>query len=323
MTWLTRTEKYFSLEWRKKSHIIFFGVFAALVFIGANAVRHAAFGGGPVDLENSYKGPEPLTSTASTTSPPKQRERLPGSFWYAFNTTEVLEESFREGDSASPYWWLSSGGELLLGEGIGRTLQGAAYTDSRWRREYAADNPLDSGNGFYPQNLFRLVSRSTWQDADQRVRFRIDRVNMTDTPNRGEWSGIFLMSRYQNPDTLYYGGIRMEGMVVIKKKYKGTYHTLGQKRLFSGPPYHRDLNPTIIPDGWMGLRTVTRTTESGTVMVELFVDRANTGVWERLLVVHDTNAGGAPAITQAGRVGIRTDYMDASFDDYAINELRL
>ncbi len=176
-----------------------------------------------------------------------------------------------------------------------------------------------------PQNIFRLVTKSTWNNFEQSVKFNIAKVNLTNTPNRDGYSGILLMSRYVGDgQTLYYAGIRMDGTSVIKKKYKGTYYTIASGPVFSSAtPFNRTTNPNLIPTAkWMGLKSQTVTGTDGNVTVKLFIDRANNGTWEQLLsVVDKAGTNGGTPITGAAHAGIRTDYMDVLFDDYNLKAI--
>ena len=246
-------------------------------------------------------------------------------FHYYFSSTGTLHESGSMIESSSPYFWLNSGGKLVIEGGVGKTVQGLLPDLDPWRLLYAVNNPLDTASGYFPQNLFRLVTKSTWDNVEQTVRFKITKLNMTETPNRDGWSGILLFSRYQDGDNLYYSGIRMDGTAVIKKKYQGTYYTLTSIPVFDADgSYHRDTNPNLIPGNvWMGLRSVTQTDqETGAVTIELWLDREDSGDWEKVLSATDrVGTQGAGVITGPAHAGIRTDYLDVWFDDYQLREL--
>ncbi len=225
--------------------------------------------------------------------------------------------------STSPYFWLNSGAKLIIENGIGKTIQGSLASSDRWRLEYSAANPLDTGNGYFPQNLFRLVTKSTWDNIEQSVKFNINKVNLTDTPNRDGYSGVLLMSRYLNGDNLYYAGVRFDGTAVIKKKYKGQYYTLSSGAAFgSANLYDKLLNPNLIPTKqWMGLKSIVTTLADGAVRIELWIDKQNNGSWQRLLTATDApGKNGAGVISGPAHAGIRTDYSDVLFDDYVIKE---
>lgn len=242
-------------------------------------------------------------------------------FHYRFAVDGVLNESGSSAEASSPYFWLNSGGRLILDDHVGQTQQGPLPANNPWRLLYNQNNPLDTDNGYFPQNLFRLITKSTWGNVAEQVRFNIRRMNLTDTPNRDGYSGILLMSRYQSGQTLYYAGLRQDGKSVIKKKVNGTYHTLAMDEVWPGS-YHRLTNPNLIPERqWMGLKMTTDNVPGG-VKVSLYLDENDNGQWERLLEVTDTNGtGGLSAITGSGSAGIRTDYMDVIFDNYKLRNL--
>src|SRR3990172_10201649 len=159
---------------------------------------------------------------------------LGSTFNYTFDSPGTLVEAGRMSDSVSPYWWLSSGAYLHVGSGVGSTIQGTLPSNDYWRRYYAQTSATDTDNGYRPQNLFRLVTRSRWQNFRQQIYFRIRRDNLSASPNRNASNGLLLMSRYLDQNNLYYAGIRVDGAAVIKKKYLGKYYTMAYARMFTG-----------------------------------------------------------------------------------------
>ena len=241
-------------------------------------------------------------------------------FNYDFRVPGTLVEVGGMQDSSSPYWWLNSGAYFYLQDGIGMTHQDELPKYSKWRVAYEKANARDTDNGYHPQNIFRMLTRSKWQDVRQDVAFKINEVNLSDSPERNAWSGVLLFNRYQDGDNLYYAGIRMDGRAVIKKKLNGVYYTLSEKTFFQGV-YNRDTNPNLIPVGrWIGLRSSVRTNADGSVSIKLYVDPERDGTWALAADAVDkgSNTGGAP-IRNQGYGGLRTDFMDAAFDDYRVN----
>ncbi|KKS85541.1 MAG: hypothetical protein UV60_C0007G0028 [Parcubacteria group bacterium GW2011_GWA2_43_11] len=261
----------------------------------------------------------PVLSTQTETSKPKVPTQT---FLYTFNVTEVLEESGSSNLSSSNFFWLNSGARLEISDGIGSTIKGALTNGDPWRRAYAETNPLDTGNGLFPQNLFRLITQSLWENVDQELEFSIQKVNVLNTHDRDAFSGIFLMSRYVHSDTLYYAGIRMDGKAVIKKKYHGVYYTLAEAQLFtSSTPYDRVRFPNLIPTHtWYRMATQTITTSSGGVQIRLSFAYSLSSPLETVLITTDTGVFGPP-ITAEGHTGVRTDYADVLFDNYKITTL--
>lgn len=246
-------------------------------------------------------------------------------FVYNFNAPGILDETGSMNTSSSPYWWLNSGGQLVMEGGVGKTEQGPLKTGQPWQLLYALSSAVDTGNGSYPQNLFRLVTRSTWMNFDQQVKFKITKINMTDTSNRDGYSGVLLFNRYRDEDNLYYSGIRMDGSAVIKKKINGVYYTLAQTQVFnSDSGYEKNTNPNLIPGNrWMGLKSETKDLSDGGVQITLWLDKTNTGSWTKILTATDRAGayGGTAVIKGPGSVGIRTDYMDVWFDDFKVTAL--
>lgn len=243
-------------------------------------------------------------------------------FIYNFNSAGVLDEAGSMLQTTSPYLWLNSGGQFLMENGIGKTVQGALQSGLRWQLAYALANPLDTAKGTLPQNIFRLLTSSKWDNFTQEVAFKITKINMTDTPNRDSYSGILLFNRYKDGDNLYYTGIRQDGTAVIKKKINGTYHTMATAQVYnSDAGYDKDTNPNLIPGNrWIGLRSEIKDLLDGSVSIALYIDKANNGLWQKVVTVADSNGkyGGSSVIKGLGYVGIRSDYMDLWFENYKV-----
>ncbi|KKQ93525.1 MAG: hypothetical protein UT20_C0047G0001 [Candidatus Levybacteria bacterium GW2011_GWA1_39_11] len=242
-------------------------------------------------------------------------------FHYTFKVDGVLKETGAMEESPSPYFWLNSGGMFLLKDGIGKTAQGELEKLNKWRVTYAASNPTDTDGGYHPQNIFRLITRSKWQNFQQTIYAKIKKYNLSESKNRSESNGLLLFNRYVDSDNLYYAGIRVDGTAVIKKKINGNYYTLAQKSFYKADvPYNRDTNPNLIPgQKWIGLKSEVVTNPDNTVSIKLFVDKDKTGNW--ILAVEAKDDGksyGGSAILSEGYAGIRTDFMDVEFDDYKI-----
>jgi hypothetical protein len=245
------------------------------------------------------------------------------SFYYIFNVDERLEETDTMEKSPSPYWWVNSGGYIDMEESVGKTPQKAEPEDSRWRALYEDDNPEDTENGAYPQNVFRLVTKSKWQDFSEEAYFRILNYNSSDSPNRNISNGILLLSRYIDEDNVYYAGLRVDGNAVIKKKIDGEYYTMAEMKIEELPDYNNSSRPIVLPrNTWIGLRSEIQNVKDDGVSIRLFTDIGKTGMWK--LVAHAVDNGevfGGPAIYEEGHAGIRTDFMDVEFSDYANEEI--
>lgn len=256
---------------------------------------------------------------ASTTARP-----VTSPFIYTFNSPGVLDESGSMNETWSPYFWLNSGGKFIIKNGVGETAQGPLPSSDYWRELYGKTNALDTGNGYYPQNLFRLITRSRWDNVIEQLRFKITHINLTDTPNRDGYSGVLLFSHYQDEYNLYYAGIRMDGTAVIKKKVGGVYYTLAQTPIWkNGRDYNKYTNPNLIPENrWMGLKLETKDNADGTVSLTLWLDQTDTGAWHQVLAVKDSQSStGAPTVRGAAYAGIRTDYANVQFDQYRLTKI--
>lgn len=243
-------------------------------------------------------------------------------FKYIFMMPGTLYESASPDTSTSPYWWVNSGGLLDLKDGRGLTMQGKLETFSPWRLLYAASNPVDTDDGYHPQNIFRLVSRDSWENSSQEVYFKIIASNHSDSPNRNASNGLLLFDRYQDSDNLYYAGVRVDGTAVIKKKKDGRYYTLAQKKVFTGL-YDSVSNHNLLPiNRWIGVRSVVVTDSDGSVSLDLYMDMNWNEDWVLTLSARDDNQSyGGTAIHGAGHGGLRTDFMDVMFDNYRLQSL--
>lgn len=241
---------------------------------------------------------------------------------YSFNTPGTLHESASKDESSSPYWWLDSGAKLHIYNGLGETVQGALAFSDPWRAEYLATNSEDTESGRHPQNIFRLVSRSSWENARVESSFYIVRDNLSLSKNRNESNGLLLMSRYRDEgQTLYYAGIRVDGTAVIKKKYKGTYFTMAQLQFLNGT-YALSSHPNLLPHRqWIRLRADTITRPDKSVVITLSM-KNDAGEWQKLVSATDAGEfGGSPPIYGTYPVGIRTDFMDVRFDNFLAEKL--
>ncbi len=243
-------------------------------------------------------------------------------FIYHFNVPGELQESGSMTESKSPYWWLNSGGVMSILDNAGRTNQGDLSALSKWRLRYKISNSEDTDQGYHPQNIFRLISRNTWQDFSVEAKFKILNDNLSTSHNRNVSNGLLLMLRFQDPNNLYYAGIRVDGTAVIKKKINGEYTTLAQEPVFPGE-YDRDSAPNLLPKNtWIGVKSDIKNGLKKEVLITLYLDRDGTGNWQKVLEAKDSPMvmGGKP-VYDAGFAGIRTDFMDVSFKDFEVWKL--
>jgi hypothetical protein len=244
-------------------------------------------------------------------------------FWYEFKVDGTLEEAGSLSKSWSPYWWLNSGAYLYLKDGIGSSVQGSLPAGSKWQLAYQKADPGETDNGYHPQNIFRLFTRTAWQDVSEEVFVRINKYNLSDDSHRAASNGILLINRFSDGDNLYYAGIRVDGYAVIKKKVGGTYYTMAYKPVILGKKYDRMRNPNLLPVGsWIGVKTEVKNLDNGQVSIKFYTDIGKTGTWFLAAeAVDDGQSFGGAAFTQAGNGGVRTDFMDIDLDDYRLFSL--
>lgn len=243
-------------------------------------------------------------------------------FYYTFNVPGTLMEAGSMTLSSSPYFYLNSGGKLLIEGDIGTTATNELSEEDPFYSLYKTANSLDTDGGHYPQNIFRLLTRSQWHNAISEMAFKITSQNFSDSPNRDGHNGVLLMTRYQDSDNLYYAGIRNDGLAVIKKKIDGVYHTLATVQIFGTPgKYDRYTKPSLLPfEQWTRMKVATYNLNDGSVRIRLWLDRENDGSYVSILAADDNGVGGAP-IKEAGHSGIRTDFMDVTFDNWRLRSI--
>lgn len=240
------------------------------------------------------------------------------SFSDSFDNTDhpKLTEKNHANRHAAPNWWLNSGGYLYQTKNGASTVQGKLSDNDRFRLLYAKSNPLDTDNGYRPQNLLRLVTAAKFKNFTQQVFFNIKKINLSDSPNRNQSNGVLLFHRYLDGDNLYYVGIRVDGYAIVKKKLHGKYYTLKSTPVYSGK-YNRDTLPNLLPiNQRIGIKTVISTNAIGNVDIKMYLNDKQLGTdWTQVLQIEDTGAD-AGLILKKGYAGIRSDFMDVFFDNY-------
>ncbi|MCK5588982.1 MAG: hypothetical protein KAI16_01580 [Candidatus Pacebacteria bacterium] len=242
-----------------------------------------------------------------------------------FDKGEILEETGNMEKSLSPHWWVNSGAFLIQENGIARTLFGALEEDSEWQIKYSngkRDIPEETDGGYYPQNIFRLITKSKWQNFRQEAYFKIVKYNLSNSKHRSESNGLLFFSRYKDQYNLYYAGIRVDGTAVIKKKINKEYYIISQGKIFDGE-FDKKINPNLLPiNQWIGIRNEIKTVDRNKVEIKIFIDEKRTGNWELVLVaIDDGKSYGGEAILSEEYAGIRTDFMDVKFDNYKIEDI--
>lgn len=231
----------------------------------------------------------------------------------ARENSSVLEEAAQIKESKHAQWWLKSGGRVKMEEGAWWTIQGQLSGEDEWRKFYLRRNPMDTDNGYHPQNIFKLFSKGTYQNPVQELQFEILADQMSMSPNRNETSGIFLYSRYANANNYYYAGLQVDGRAVIRKKSNGLFHTAAETEIVSGE-YDPQENPNLLPKNTpITIRTELIQNDQG-ILIKLFINE------ELMLEELDRGIENGPLIERAGLVGIRSDFMDVKFTGYTIEE---
>lgn len=233
----------------------------------------------------------------------------------------LIRETGKMNESPDSNWWVNSGAQISRNGDTLSTIQGKLPDTDHFRMLYAISNPVDTDNGYRPQNILRLVTRAKYSNVVQQVFFNISHINASDSPNRNQSNGVLFFHRYQDGDNLYYAGIRVDGTAVLKKKFKGKYRTLKSVTVYPGA-YQRDRLPNLLPvNRWIGMKTEIEDTTGHGVAVSLYINDNQLGLgWTRVLHAMDSCIA-EECITKAGYAGIRSDFMDVRFESYQVSEI--
>ena len=259
-----------------------------------------------------------LTIIISYLIAPTTKTLATGYFLYNFNNPGTLSEAGSIKQSWSRFWWVNSGGYLKISGGRGSTNIGALPANDPWKILYSRNNPTDTDQGLYPQNIFRLVSQDKWDNARQEAYFIVKNDNLSSSQNRNQSNGLLLFNRYQDGNNLYYTGIRVDGSAVIKKKQNGIYYTMAEVKGVYPGNYDKTSSPNLLPKNkWIGLRSEVINLNNGSVEIRVYVDKGWQGKWKLVAnAIDDGKKYGGTAITEPGYVGIRTDFMDVEFENF-------
>ncbi len=246
-----------------------------------------------------------------------QSIKLP--FQYDFRVSGTLDESPSGDISWSPYWWVNSGARFILSNGTGKTLSGNLAASDQWRVKYAASDPISSDNGYHPQNVFQMFFRTSELNSSASIYAKKNANNLSNISNRHAWNGISLLARRTDVNNYYYGGIRADGGVVLKKKSGGQYKTLAYAKLFGGI-YDVNTNPDLIPlNQWIGVKLDVINDPSGKPKLALYTDVGQTGKWKLAISAIDDPAEFGPPLANPGLIGIQSDYADVEYDNFALS----
>ncbi len=285
-----------------------------------NYINAFADAGSETLSNTSIQSNSPTTSTTNIqTSSSTVNISTSTSNYYGLNANRIITEADSMSASADSDWWLSSGAYFYVNNGVGKSITGSLPSNDPWRILYNSTNPVDTDNGYHPQNIFRLVTKSSNQNESQQAYFNVSKYWLSSSPNRNASNGIFFFNRYVDQNNVYYTGIRVDGQAVIKKKENGAYYTLALNKVYSGN-YNQNSNPNLIPlNTWIGLRSVVTNQPDGSVLIQVYIDKNNTGNWVLAVQTTDNGSQGGSPMTNTGYGGVRTDFMDASFKNYVFS----
>lgn len=155
-------------------------------------------------------------------------------------------------------------------------------------------------------DIFRLVTRpKNFQNVMVSFSLRVERF-MPPPPGL-TWQGVHIFMRYQNPDLLYVISVdRRDGDILIKKKVPaagpdgGRYYTIATAK-----------RPTVT-GRWEQVKVSAVNTSEGGVELKVWLGD------QLILQGTDNGYGDIAPITGPGRVGLRGDYTEFSFDNFQI-----
>jgi hypothetical protein len=227
--------------------------------------------------------------------------------------SRVSEKSTPE-QSNNPHWWAKSGGEMIISNGTGKTIQGNLKKNNYWAKVYSKSNPVDTNNGQQPQNVFMALTRSEWTNGEYQTYFKSNRYNAINSPNRTSESGMALLARYTDDNNYYRVGFSADGNIILIKRVNGTNYTLSKNTYFAG---NYTETSSLIPRGyWYGIRAVFENVSSTSVKISVYADKTG-GQWQLVNELIDSGTLGKPIVSK-GLAGIKTDFMDAEFDGFQI-----
>ncbi len=239
-------------------------------------------------------------------------------FSYDFHVNGTLNEAKSMTDSSSPYWWMASGAQLVISNGVGSTLAGNLQTSSPWYTYYSASSPVLTDNGLHPQNVFQMFFRNSIANPSAQLYVKRNSDNVSNLQNSHAYNGESLFARYVDGNNYYFGGIRADGGAVIKKRTNGVNQTLAFNKIFSGT-YNSLTSPDLIPNGeWIGLKLVVASDTANNPKILLYMDEGKTGVWKLAAQAIDDPVKYGSPISSSGLVGIKSDFADAQFDSFVL-----
>ena len=237
---------------------------------------------------------------------------------YTFNSDGKVEEANSMKETWSPYWWVISGGRLVIANGVGSTFSGELSPSDSLYKIYTLKDKITYDNGTHPQNAFQMLSLYQIGNLSTQIYFNRIKDNFSNFANRHAYNGEAIVARYQDVNNYYYGGLRADGNLIIKKKKNGVYQNLAIKKILSGT-YNDSTNPDLIPlKKWIGLKMVITDSASGVPTISLYTDIGKTDTWKLEISVIDDFATFGDAIPTSGYVGVQSDFADMQFDNFKL-----
>lgn len=114
--------------------------------------------------------------------------------------------------------------------------------------------------GWTDDSVFRAVAIGKHADGreikwtDQTTEYRAYIKNWHNNGDVPEWSGLHAFVRYRTSDDLYVASIRYDGLVTIKRKWKGIYTSLAETQLNNQFRTYLDANGKLATGKWYQIR---------------------------------------------------------------------
>ena len=162
--------------------------------------------------------------------------------------------------------------------------------------------------------VFRLTTkRANFGNVAVSFKLRNEGLSSTTKTPPKDWDGVHIFLRYQSERSLYVASInRRDNTATIKKKVPMPPASCPEPS--NGGCYY-DLAKVVshsVPYGaWQSVRATVKNSADGSVTINLYAGHT------LLLTATDNGIGGSP-ITAPGKVGIRGDNCQFSFDNFTV-----
>jgi hypothetical protein len=225
---------------------------------------------------------------------------------------------------------ITSGGALIVRDGLGSTLTGRTTPQDVWY-VYNPRN-FDQVKVMYPQIVFRAVTPGdsiNWSNYEVKLSIIPTEHVVSTSPEVDGTDGIYLFFHYQDQDNLYVAGLTKDGRIVIKRKGSSYYGLIAEQYIFEGV-YHRNDNfITPFVGSTITLTGVIKNLDNGNVAItikaqiidsegKIVLSRELSGEDRGDLVPQSNGVGVLGDPIRSGRAGIRLDSIEALIAEFRV-----